>query len=81
MLISQFIVCFVRILICRVCDYIKYGWGIYVIDPDGGSNIKKKVLEILSSTETVLLQSILKANDSHWSKKIYKIPKITFSTI
>ena len=43
--------------------------------------LKKKLLEIPSSTETVLLQSIPKANDSHWSKEIYKIPKITFSTI
>ena len=57
------------------------GISTYIIDPDGGSNIKKKVLEILSSTETVLLQSILKANDSHWSKEICKIPKITFSTM
>ena len=73
MLISQ---CFVRILICRVCDYIKYGWDIYVIDPDGGSNIKKKLLEIPPSTETVLLQSIPKANDSHWSKEIYKFQKL-----
>jgi len=65
----------------RVYDYIKYGWDIYVIDPDGGSNIKKKLLKIPSSTETVLLQSIPKESDSHWSKEIYKIPKITFSTI
>jgi len=81
MLISQFIVYFVLLLICRVCDDIKYGWDIYVINRDGGSNIKKKLLEIPSSTETVLLQSIPKANDSHWSKEMYKIPKITFSTI
>jgi len=67
--------------IFRVYGYIKYGWDIYVIDPDGGYNIKKRLLEIPSSTETVLLQSITKANDSHWSKEIYKIPKIIFSTI
>ena len=61
--------------------YIKYGWDSYVIDPDGGANIKKRLQETPSNKETVLLQSIPKPNDKQWSKEIYKIPKITFSTI
>jgi len=33
-------------IICRVCDYIKYGWDMFLIDPDGGANIHNKLQAI-----------------------------------
>ena len=54
----------------RVCDYIKYGWDIFLIDPDGGANVQQKLQAKAAHTDTVLLQSIPKPNDKHWSKQI-----------
>ena len=45
----------------------------YLIDPDGGANVQQK---LQGKADTVLVQSIPKPNDKHWSKQIYKIPKI-----
>ena len=49
----------------RVCDYIKYGWDMYPVDPDGVANVQQK---LLAKADTVLVQSIPKPNDKHWSK-------------
>jgi len=65
----------------RVCDYIKYGWDVLLIDPDGGANIQRKLQSTSAHADTAVLQSIPKSNDVHWSKQIYCIPKITFGTI
>ena len=65
----------------KVYDYIKYGWDVFLIDPDGGANVQQKLQAKAAHTDTVLLQSIPKLNDKLWSKQIYKIPKITFGTI
>ena len=27
----------------RVYDYIKYGWDVFLIDPDGGANVQQKL--------------------------------------
>ena len=65
----------------RACDYIKYGWDIFLVDPNGRANVQQKLQAKAAHADTVLLQSIPKPNDKHWSKQIYKIPKIMFSTI
>lgn len=69
----------------RVCDYIKYGWDVFLIDPDGGANVQNK-LQITAtvnkkSLDAILLQSIPRPNDVQWSKHLYKAPKITFGSI
>ena len=52
-----------------------------MIDPDGGVNMKQKLQESPMNVETIFLQCIPKSNDTQWSKEIYRIPKVTFSTI
>ena len=69
----------------RVCDYIKYGWDVFLIDPDGGANVQHK-LQITAtkrknSVEAILLKSIPGQSDLQWTKQLYKVPKITFGSI
>ena len=68
----------------RICDYIKYGWDIFLIDPDDGVNVKRKLQATAKhrvSFDDALLQSIPPAKDAHWTKALYKAPKVTFGTI
>ena len=55
----------VIIITFRVCDYIKYGWDLYLIDPDNGVNVQNKLQAIAEKCrnpiDEVLLQSIPKA--------------------
>lgn len=72
------------ILTSRVCDYIKYGWDVLLTDPDDGVNVKRKLQTTAKhrdSFDDALLQSIPPANDAHWTKALYKAPKVTFGTI
>ncbi|XP_065904753.1 uncharacterized protein [Dysidea avara] len=72
-------------LIERVCDFIKYGWDLYLIDPDDGINVKNKLQSVSAKHRNFLdenlLQSVPKAKDNQWTKDIHKCPKITFGTI
>ena len=71
-------------MICRVCNYIKYGWDIYLVDPDGGANVQNKlqVAQLNKNPEDVtLLRTIPDIKDSLWTKEIYKAPSVTFGTI
>ncbi|XP_065893458.1 uncharacterized protein [Dysidea avara] len=72
-------------LIERVCDFIKYGWDLYLIDPDDGINVKNKLQAVSAKhrhfLDENLLQSVPKAKDNQWTKDIHKCPKITFGTI
>ncbi|XP_065901931.1 uncharacterized protein [Dysidea avara] len=68
-------------LIQRVCDYIKYGWDRFLIDPDGGTNVQQKLQAEAAHSDIAILQSVPKSNDMHWSKQIYRVPKITFGMI
>ncbi|XP_065894575.1 uncharacterized protein [Dysidea avara] len=71
-------------LIDRVCNYIKYGWDIYLVDPDGGANVQNKlqVAQLNKNPEDVtLLRTIPDIKDSLWTKEIYKAPSVTFGTI
>jgi len=68
-------------IIFRVCDFIKYGWDIFLIDPDGGANVQQKLQANAIQSDADLLQSIPKPTDKLWSKQIYKVPKVTFGTI
>ena len=72
------------ILTSRVCDYIKYGWDVLLTDPDDGVNVKRKLQTTAKhrdSFDDALLQSIPPAKDAHWTKALYKAPKVTFGTI
>ena len=66
----------------RVCYYIKYGWDVFLIDPDGGTNVQRKLLATnREPLDVKLIQSVPKANDVHWTKDLHKSPKVTFSII
>jgi len=56
-----------------------------LIDPDDGENIQCKLQATAAKhsecCDDSLLQSISPAKDSHWTKELYKTPKITFGTI
>ena len=69
----------------RVCDYIKYGWDVFLIDPDGGTNVQHKLQTTAAknkkSLDAILIQSIPRPNDVQWTKHLYKAPKITFGSI
>ena len=74
----------VVILSVRVCDYIKFGWDVLLIDPDDGQNVQRKLQATASINNTddeLLLQSIPPAKDTQWTKALYKAPKVTFGTI
>ena len=66
------------ILTSRVCDYIKYGWDVLLIDPDDGVNVKHKLQATAAkhqdSFDDALLQSIPPVKDTHWIKASYKAP-------
>ena len=56
----------------RVCYYIKYGWDVLLIVPDGGTNVKQKLqARNRKSLDAKLIQSIPKTNDVHWTKDLY----------
>ena len=70
--------------IFRVCNYIKYGWDVLLIDPDGGANVQQKLQTTAAknkSSDANLIQSIPRPNDVQWTKHLYKVPKITFGSI
>ena len=72
------------VVTCRVCDYIKYGWDMFLVDPDGGANVQNKLQATAVSgrpEDVVLLQVIPDVSDTLWTKEIYKAPKVTFSSI
>ena len=78
------LILFSVVVLCRVCDFIKYGWDMFLVDPDGGANVQNKLTETAVNSrpgDIALLQSIPKVNDSLWTKEIYKAPKVTFSSI
>ena len=54
----------------------------FLIDPDGGTNIQRKLLATnREPLDVKLIQSVPKANDVHWTKNLHKSPKVIFSTI
>ena len=63
--------------------YIKYGWDQYLVDPDKGANSRRKLAAVQNpqSLTSKLLLSIPNENDPLWENRLYRIPKITFSTI
>ena len=63
--------------------YIKYGWDKLLVDPDNGENCHRKLAAtyIPGSVSVKLFQSVPSAQDMQWTTRLYKIPKITFSTI
>ena len=60
-------------IINRICDYIKYGWDMFLIDPVGGADVQNK-LQATSlnrkSEDIVLLQTIPNINDTIWTKDL-----------
>ena len=59
----------------QVCDYIKYGWDILLIDPDDGVNVKcnlQATAKYKDSFDDALFLSIPPAKDAHWTKALYK---------
>lgn len=76
---------FIIFIFCRVCDYIKYGWEVFLVDPDGGANVQNKLHQTAhlnrKSEDIVLVKTIPDITDSLWSTEIYKAPKVTFSSI
>lgn len=42
----------------RVCDYIKYGWDVYLIDPDGGAYVQHKLQTIAAKKEMFRCHSV-----------------------
>ena len=71
------------IIIYRVQYYIKYGWDQCLVDPDKGIHSQRKLAAAQQprSVSFELLHSLPSADDPQWTKRLYKIPKITFSTI
>ena len=68
---------------CRVLSYIKYGWDQYLVDLDRGINCQKKLMSILppQSLSYDLLRCLPDYDDSQWTSQLYKLLKVTFSTI
>lgn len=57
-------------VICTVCDYIKYGWDMFLVYPDGGANVQTKltVTDMNSRPgDIALLQLIPNVNDTLWT--------------
>jgi len=53
-------------LFCRVCNYIKYGWDLFLVDPDGGVNVQNKLKGTFidkKSESSILLQTIPNVKD------------------
>ena len=63
--------------------YIEYGWDQYLVDPDKGANSRRKLAAAHTpqSLASRLLCSLPAEDDPQWTNRLYKIPKITFSTI
>ncbi|XP_065903217.1 uncharacterized protein [Dysidea avara] len=71
-------------LIERVQCYINYGWDQHLVDPDKEANSRKKLAAAVDDPQSLpsrLLHSVPAADDTLWTSRLYKIPKITFSTI
>ena len=71
-------------ILYRVCDYIKYGWDNFLVDPDGGANIQNKMQASAiqnNSEDAVLFHSIPSIKDHLWTTELFKAPKVTYSTI
>ena len=71
------------ICVCRVQCYIEYGWDQYLVDPDKGANSRRKLAAVHTSQSLAsrLLSSVPAEDDPQWTNRLYKIPKITFSTM
>ena len=65
--------------------YIKYGWDQFLVDPDKGLNVQKKLTNAAAKQPGSLLysiyQSIPKPEDKLWTKQLIHLPEITFGTI
>lgn len=70
-------------MFCRVECYIEYGWDQYLTDPDGGVNCLQKLTSVHSpgSESQRLLQCLPPRDDMQWTKQLYCIPTVTFSSI
>lgn len=58
-----------------------YGWDMFLIDPDNGENVKRKLKGLTLPQSNCDIQSIPTAKDKLWTKELYKAPKISFGTI
>jgi len=68
----------------RVECYIKYGWDQFIVDPDKNIHSRQKLTTAVHrpGTESYnLLQSLPSQKDVEWTKQLYMLPTITFSTI
>ena len=71
----------------RVQCYINYGWDQHLVDPDKGANSRKKLAAAVAAAAAAeslpsrLLHPVPAADDTLWTSRLYRIPKITFSTI
>jgi len=55
----------------------------FLIDPDGGANVQNKLQGAhmdKKSEGAILLQAIPDVKDTLWTKEIYKVPAVTFSS-
>jgi len=68
--------------LCRVNDYIKYGWDQCLVDPDHGANCRCKLSCLASGNPQYSSPKILDAlpdvSDPEWTTRLYKL---TFGTI
>ena len=53
------------------------------MDPDNGKNCRQKLVTVsgTSPVNAKLFESVPDAKDSHWTSRLYNLPKITFGTI
>ena len=69
----------------RVEFYIRYGWDYFLVDPDKGLNVQKKLTNVAAQQPGSILhkifQSLPKSEDPLWTKQLVQLPRVTFSTI
>jgi len=68
--------------LCRVNDYIKYGWDQC---SDHGANCERKLSCLASGnpqySSLKILDALPDVSDPEWSTRLYKVLKVTFGTI
>jgi len=65
--------------------YIRYGWNDFLVDPDRGLNVQKKLTNVVAQQQGSLLYQIFKSlpkpEDTLWTKQLVQLPRVTFITI
>jgi len=71
--------------LCRVNDYIKYGWDQCLVDPDHGANCRRKLRCLAAGnpqySSLKILDALPDVSDPEWTTELAKLPKVTFGTI